>query len=163
MVRKKINHKDKKLHREFVWLASNEYEHLCTLLGKEETERLIEELNLYLGQSEKNQRKYDSHYYTIQVWARRAGKSTFQAIAGDVVAAKKAADRVIEALKDPANKTMPTFDQKTTQAAFAVMRKRMTRWPDLREMRHDGTYLEEIHAAIREAYSRGGAEGAEKA
>jgi len=66
--RKKIDRRDKKCHREFVWLAESEYAHLCELLGKVKTEWWIDELNLALDSKGD---KYESHYYTIQVWARR--------------------------------------------------------------------------------------------
>ncbi len=59
MARKKIDRKDKRRYLDFVWLAPSEYEHLCELLGKEATERWIDELNLYLGSKGD---KYESHY-----------------------------------------------------------------------------------------------------
>ena len=153
--RKKVDKKDKKRHREFVWLTPSEYEHLSTLLGKDQCERWIDELNLYIGSKGD---KYESHYYTIQVWARRdsAKKAVASPLVGEVGegAARRAAETVIAALKDPANKTMPRFDEKTTKAIFAVMRKRLTRWPDLREMRGDAPLLEQIHDEIVTAYQQ---------
>ncbi len=100
MTRIKIDRKDKKLHREFVWLAASEYAHLCDLLGKEALERWIDELNLHLGSKGD---KYKSHYYTIQVWAKREAAKTagsgVQASGSRIVEANRAAGLVIEALK----------------------------------------------------------------
>jgi hypothetical protein len=59
---------------EYVMLTDEQYAALLSLLGQDALAEWIEELNDYLGQSEKNRRKYDSHYHTIRAWARRAGK-----------------------------------------------------------------------------------------
>ncbi len=150
MPRKKIDIKDKKLFLNFVYLSDEEYSSLCVLFGKDEANRWIEELNGALGQ---HGYKYESHYWTIRNWTRRAGKTTVTRIESNAILAKKAADRVIEALKDPANKTMPDFDAKTRTTVYAMLQRRRTTWPMLREMRHDGTYMEEIHAEIVKAFS----------
>ena len=154
MARKKIDRKDKKLHREFVWLAASEYaHHLCELLGKEKTEWWIDELNLALGSKGD---PYMSHYYTIMNWARRSKTSprppSVVSHPSSEADAARAADRIISALRDPANKILPSFEEKTKAALFAVLTRRRIRWPELFEMRHDTTYMEEIHADIIKEY-----------
>lgn len=152
MPRKKIDRKDKKLHREFAWLAESEYVHLCQLLGKEKTEWWIDELNLAIGSKGD---PYISHYYTIQNWARRAknaAPSPTSPSRGEATASRRAADKVLEELKHPSNNTMPSFEPRTDAAIRTIMIKRKTRWSDLREMRHDTTYMEEIHADVMKEY-----------
>ena len=138
MARKKIDRKDKKCHREFVWLANSEYEHLIQLLGKDETEKWIDELNLYLGSKGD---KYESHYYTIQCWARRAGKTT------EPLAANRAVDQVIKLLKDH-TAYMPE-DPKIRPALHAMLIAHKLNWPRLRELLKENPARE---ARIREEF-----------
>jgi hypothetical protein len=154
MARKKIGIKDKKLYLNFVYLADEEYSWLVENLGQAATDSWIEELNGALGQHGYD---YASHYWTIRNWSRKKaaavkpkddGRGTRDAGAD----AQRAADRVIEALRDPANKYRPDFDERTKLAIHSVCLKRKTVWPDLHEMRHDTTYMEEIHAAIVAEY-----------
>ena len=129
-MRKKINRKDKKCHREFVWLADSEYAHLCELLGEKATENWIEELNLYLGSKGD---PYESHYYTIQTWARKKAKgspSPTSPAGGEATAAQRAADRVIELLKDP-SAYMPE-DPKLRPALHKMLIAAKLSWPRLR-------------------------------
>ena len=133
MARKKIDRKDKKCHREFVWLAESEYAHLCELIGKDQTERWIEELNLYIGSKGD---PYESHYYAIQVWAKRAAtkKTSATEIKGFGSEARRAADRVIDALRDVTKRLMPDFnDDRTKAAVISLLKTRRTTWPLLHD------------------------------
>ena len=53
---------------ENVSLSEEEYEKLCTALGKPNTDSLVAELSSYIASSGK---RYKSHYATLQGWARR--------------------------------------------------------------------------------------------
>lgn len=153
MPRRRIDRKDKQRHREFVWLAPSEYAHLRQLLGERETERWIDELNLYLGSKGD---KYESHYYTIQVWARRAGKTTVTKIAEDQTAAKRAADTVLDALKHPAHKSMPEFTPVAHQAAYTALARMGLSWPELRRrIAEDPADLAEFREKFLGAYENG--------
>ena len=139
MVRKKVLRKDKKCHGEFVWLAKSEYEHLGELLGKDATDKWIVELNLYIGSKGD---PYESHYYTIQVWARRAAekktkgevkvmKDEKEINHGNTVpSVQRTADRFLEALKG--RDTMGALDSDVRAAVYALMKKRNVNWPLLR-------------------------------
>jgi hypothetical protein len=146
MARKKIDRKDKKCHREFVWLAPAEYEHLCELLGKERTEKWIDDLNLYLGSKGD---KYASHYYTIQVWARRSEAKT----ADTGSEALRGADRVIELLRNPQGQ-LPTDSEKMRQAVYGMLRAMQLNWPRLQgHLKEHPTIESRIRAAFLDAYS----------
>jgi hypothetical protein len=123
-------------------------------MGEERVAHWIEELNLYIGSQGKD--PYESHYYTIQVWERRAktkaAPSPTSPTRGEATAAQRAADSILSALTDPTNRIMPSFEEKTKAALFAVLTKRHIKWPELFEMRHDTTYMEEIHAEIAKEY-----------
>lgn len=151
MARKKTYPADKKKHLQFVYLSDDEYRDLCDRLGPDGAADWIEDLNDYLG-SKGDQ--YKSHYWTIRNWTRRAGKTAAATAAGNARLAARAADRVIEALRDPANKTMPQFEPRTRAAVFAVLTRRRIRWPELHEMRHDTTYMEEIRGEIAREYTK---------
>jgi hypothetical protein len=149
MGRKKIDIKDKKLYLNFVYLADEEHLWLVENLGQAATDNWIEELNGALGQ---HGYKYESHYWTIRNWARKKAQSSPSPEKAKSTAAISAADEVIEALKFPANRTMPQMEEKIKEALFSVMRKRKMNWFDLRDKRHDGTFMEEIHADIVKEY-----------
>lgn len=147
--RKKIDRKDKKCHREFVWLAPNEYTHLCTLLGKVRAEQLIDDLNLYIGSKGDS---YESHYYTIQCWARRAAAkaspSPTSPARGEAATAQRDADRVIELLKDP-SAYMPD-DPNIRSALHAMLIAQKLNWPKLRILLKEGG--PEAETRIREKF-----------
>ncbi len=143
---------EKKLYLEFVQLTDDEHAKLLELLGAEALAFWLEELNDYLGQSEKNRRKYDSHYHTIRSWARRKGFNRSNSSNRSNDEAQRAADRVIEALRDPANKYRPSFDERTVRALYTAQLKRQARWSDMHEKRHDQAFLEELRADIIKNY-----------
>jgi len=66
---KKIKHR----HLDSVFLTKEEHQKLIEKFGKEKTQEWIENLDNYIGSKGK---RYKSHYKTILVWAKRAGKST---------------------------------------------------------------------------------------
>ena len=75
---------EKKAYADFVMLTEAEYARLVEKYGEEKTRRMIEVLNNYKGQSEKNKKKYDSDYRAILNWvvgrveeeyAKRGGRS----------------------------------------------------------------------------------------
>ena len=147
MVRKKIDRKDKQIHGEFVWLAPSEYEHLCDLLGKGPTDRWIADLNLYIGSKGD---KYESHYYTIMLWAKRKADKEKGDPSTDSGQAKaqRAADRVIEALRDR-EAPLPAKDEPIRNALYALLTKKKLTWPRLRILLGDDPTLE---PKIREAF-----------
>ncbi|MCK9420236.1 MAG: hypothetical protein M0R70_12740 [Nitrospirae bacterium] len=163
MVRKKIDRKDKRCHLDFVWLADGEYTHLCALMEEKQVLHWIQELNLYIGSHGKD--PYESHYYTIQVWERRAkaGKTKdprldpsgagFRRGTRDA-GAKYAADRIIEELKNP-QESMPRREgnEKVWSAIYAVCIARKTTWPKLQACLKENPDEEaKIHAEIVKEY-----------
>lgn len=146
MTRKKITRKDKQCFREFVWLAPSEYEHLCQLLGAGPTERWIDELNLYIGSKGD---KYESHYYTIMMWARRKADAETRG-RGEETKANRAADRVIEAIRDR-DAPLPAKDEQIRNALYAMLTKKKLTWPRLRILLGDDPTLE---PKIREAFMK---------
>lgn len=142
MPRKKINRKDKKCHHEFVWLAESEYAHLCELLGAAALEAWIVELNGYIGA--KGSDPYESHYYTIQNWARRKAAQT-ATHPGPLPAkggGERAAATVIDALKDPRHRAMPEFTPASHRAAYTALARMGISWPELK--RRIGEYPEDL-------------------
>jgi hypothetical protein len=131
MPRKKILITDKKKYLDFVYLAEEEYALLCALIGKEETDHWMEELNGALGQ---HGYKYESHYWTIRNWARK--KSMRNAECGmrskGKGDAERAAEIVIEALKDPRYRSMPEFTNSAHQAAYTALARMGLSWPELK-------------------------------
>jgi hypothetical protein len=116
---------EKKKHLEYVYLTAEEYPKLCELLGPDGAADWIEELNDYLGQSEKNRRKYDSHYHTIRAWARRAGKKT-----KNEGRETKDAEVLIDLITEHAS--MPAGIASGLAAKFRTMAEKMrTNWPRL--------------------------------
>jgi hypothetical protein len=152
--RKKIDIKDKKLFLNFVYLAEAEYALLCALLGKEETDRWIEELNGALGQ---HGYKYESHYWTIRNWARkktvRSAECGVRSKDGDK--AERAAEVVIEALKNPLHRSMPEFTTSAHQAAYTALARMGLSWPELkRRIAVEGpNILDEFRAQFLRAYA----------
>ena len=143
MARKKTPMTDKKLYLEFVWLSPSEHAHLLQLMGQAELDRWILELNGALGQ---HGYKYESHYYTIQNWARRAGKN--RSIVLNSSSSEGAADRVIELLKDPQGQ-LPTSEEKVKLAVWTMLRSLHMTWPLLRfRLKENPT----IEARIREEF-----------
>ena len=140
MARKKIYRKDKKCYLDFVWLSASEHAHLCELLGAEALEAWIVELNGYIG-AKPGGDPYESHYYAIQNWARKRAAGSVRSAElgvrsndqGAATSAQRAADRVIELLKDP-QASMPTADEKTRQALYTTLTERKLNWPKLRAL-----------------------------
>ena len=52
-------------------LTEDEYQALCEKLGKKAADEQIEALSLYMGQSQKNAKKYTNHYLTVLNWSRQ--------------------------------------------------------------------------------------------
>lgn len=153
MPRKKIDIKNKKLHLQFVYLAEEEYASLCALLGKAEADRWIEELNGALGQ---HGYQYESHYWTIRNWARRAKAKTGSqgpAAGSRGSEAQRALDVVIEALKNPNHKYMPEFTATAAQAARTALARMGLNWPELkRRIGENPGDLAEFRKKFLEAY-----------
>lgn len=60
---------EKKQFAEFVLMTDDEYSRLVTRVGTEDfANRCVAKLDAYLGQSEKNRKKYSSHYHAILNW-----------------------------------------------------------------------------------------------
>lgn len=66
--------KDKEQYGEFVFLTAAEHEKLIEKFGVDDVKGCIEFLDNYLGQSTKNQKKYDCHYRVILRWAMESYK-----------------------------------------------------------------------------------------
>lgn len=64
----KVKEKEKDKYRDFVFLTSDEHKKLLTTYGENNTDKLIADLNRYIGQSGK---KYKSHYFTLLNFAKR--------------------------------------------------------------------------------------------
>jgi hypothetical protein len=71
---KEKNKKEKKEYGEFkkVKLFDDEYKKLIDKLGEKQTQKYIDDLDIYLEQNKK--KKYDSHYATILSWNRKDKK-----------------------------------------------------------------------------------------
>ncbi len=136
MGRKKVDIKDKKLFLNFVYLSEDEYAQLCAKLGKEATDKWIQELNGGIGQ---HGYKYVSHYWTIENWARKKAEAIAAKVpqqpTGSVLV-----DRVIEQLKDP-NSYMPE-DPKIRPALHAMLLEMRLNWPRLRMLLKEDPTLE---------------------
>ncbi len=147
MGRKKVDIKDKKLFLNFVYLSEEEYAQLCTKLGKEATDKWIQELNGGIGQ---HGYKYVSHYWTIENWARKKAEAIAAKVppqpTGSVLV-----DRVIEQLKDP-NSYMPE-DPKIRPALHAMLLEMRLNWPRLRMLLKEAPTLEpKIREEFLKAY-----------
>jgi hypothetical protein len=157
--RKRIDRKDKKCHLDFVWLSESEYAHLCELLGRDATEKWIDELNLYIGSKGD---KYQSHYYTIMMWARRAKRSAECGVRNkSKTQAEMAVELVIEALKHPRHQAMPEFTPQAHRAAYTALLRMGLSWPELRRrIPENPDHLAEFREVFLRAYVEG--EEAEK-
>lgn len=60
---------DKKLYGEFVLLTNKEHQELTNRF-KDDLPRMIEILNNYLGQNEKNRKRYTSHNHVLRGWVK---------------------------------------------------------------------------------------------
>ncbi len=58
----------KKLYKEYVFLLDDEYDRLISQFGKPVADRLIDDLNNYIGSKGVS---YKNHYYTLLNWAKR--------------------------------------------------------------------------------------------
>lgn len=75
---------DKKLYGDDVLLYPEEYDKLGDRLGEEGRAWCIQKLDNYLGQSEKNKRKYVSHYkailnWVVDQWKEKSGEAHIKA------------------------------------------------------------------------------------
>lgn len=146
MTRRKIDRKDKKCHREFVWLAPSEYEHLAALMGKARLEELIDELNLYIGSKGD---PYVSHYYTIQTWYRRSAKKAVSTVIPTSTLSAADANILVNALRR--HRAMPADLPEPIAARFRRMYARMKggglgptpTWPTLHHLLVTGLITEE--------------------
>lgn len=147
MARKKVDIKDKKLFLNFVYLSDAEHADLCERLGKEATDKWIEELNGGIGQ---HGYKYESHYWTIRNWARRAGaKKTTVTSDARLVAWMG----VLELLKHP-TAGMPTQPEPLRQALYNLLLARKMNWFQLKTLLASRPELEpEIRKEFLEALS----------
>ena len=59
---------DKKLYGEFVELTEAEYARLLADYGEQDLAWMIQRLDIYLGQNEKNRKKYTSHNHVLRGW-----------------------------------------------------------------------------------------------
>jgi len=59
---------DKKLYGEFVELTEAEYARLLTDYGEQDLAWMIQRLDIYLGQNEKNRKRYTSHNHVLRGW-----------------------------------------------------------------------------------------------
>jgi bacterioferritin (cytochrome b1) len=136
--------KTKTRHLEFVLLTEEQYSNLCALLGPDGAADWIEELNDYLGKSEKNLKKYDSHYHTIRSWARKQAKAKKQH-QGPAADNSRAADRFIADLKECGS--WPVMSAEIREIVYAVLRKRQQQWPALKKaLLDDPTLADQLKA-----------------
>ena len=72
---KAITKGERILFLDFVYLTREEYIELLKFFGKNQAQSLMQELNDYIGQigTRSASKKFKSHYFTIQNWARRKG------------------------------------------------------------------------------------------
>ena len=54
-----------------VMISQEEYDKLIERFGANKTDDLIENLSLYMGQNQKNAKKYSNHYLTLLNWGKR--------------------------------------------------------------------------------------------
>jgi len=59
---------DKKLYGEFVELTEEEYARLLADYGEQDLAWMIHRLDIYLGQNEKNKKRYTSHNHVLRGW-----------------------------------------------------------------------------------------------
>ncbi len=148
MGRKKVDIKDKKLFLNFVYLSEDEYAQLCAKLGKEATDKWIQELNGGIGQ---HGYKYVSHYWTIENWARKRAEAAAVKVSPQQKAGGAAVDLVIEQLKDP-NTYMPD-DPRIRPALHAMLLEMRLNWPRLRMLlKEDPTLEPKIREEFLKAY-----------
>jgi len=123
----------KTLHLEFVLLTKDQHVKLCKLLTPEGAAHWIEELDDYLGLSEKNRRKYDSHYHAIRRWARLEAKKTGAGTGTQASSEKcaRAADRFLADLKEC--NSWPNMTEEIRAIVYAVLRKQQKTWPALKK------------------------------
>jgi len=80
--------KDK--HKDFVFLTSEEHKKLLSRYGDNNTRKLIDALNRYIGQTGK---KYKSHYYTLLNFAKRDDMPELKPSKEDAAAEQQALER----------------------------------------------------------------------
>lgn len=77
-------------HKDFVFLTSEEHKKLISRYGENNTRKLIDALNRYIGQSG---RKYKSHYYTLLNFAKRDDMPELKPPKEDTAAEQKALEK----------------------------------------------------------------------
>ncbi len=154
MPRKKIDLSDKKKHLQFVYLTEEEHRDLCEIYGPDGAADWIEQLNDYIGSKGD---KYESHYYTIRMWARRkAVRSSECGVRSNGNSnAERAMEVVIGALKNPAYRSMPEFTPQAHQATYTALARMGLSWPELkRRIGVEGPELiQEFKAQFLRAYA----------
>jgi hypothetical protein len=117
----------KSLHLEFVLLTVEEHAALVKQFGESGALSWIEEMDDYLGLSETNRRKYESHYRAIRIWARKRGgvQGSGGRVQGD------GAGRFIMALKE--STSWPDMAPKERAVIYAVLRRFKLPWQALRQ------------------------------
>jgi hypothetical protein len=141
----------KDLHLEFVLLTVEEHAALVKQFGAAGALSWIEEMDDYLGLSETNRRKYESHYRAIRIWARKRGgvRGAGSGVQGD------GSGRFIMALKE--SPSWPDMAPKERTVIYAVLQRFKMSWPTLRqrmieeptmEQRIKDVYQEEADNAV---------------
>ena len=108
---------EKKRFRDFVFLTKEEHKKLVQRYGEQPTQKLIDSLNRYIGQSGK---KYKSHYFTLLNFAKRdllkelptpenAEERALQKKTGLEQARKKARDEYAGWIKEADDKKLIVF------------------------------------------------------
>lgn len=88
---------EKSKHRDFVFLTPDEHKKLLTTYGENNTDKLIADLNRYIGQSGK---KYKSHYFTLLNFAERDDIPKLIAPKEDTAAEQRGLERKRQEIRD---------------------------------------------------------------
>jgi len=130
----KGNLKEEKVkHLDFVFLTSEEHKKLLARYGDNNTRKLVEALNRYIGQSGK---QYKSHYFTLLGFAKRDEMPELKTPEEKAAQEKKALEKERERIRQEDGQY---FKEKTTEELETMRKdkKLIHRWWLIDEILHE--------------------------